>query len=397
MYKRFMRWCKQSVWERMLVHFSADPDLENGMIDSTIVRAHPCAAGAELQYADMAIHIFAEDDTAYSVSRQYNVCVTDLLNANPPLVGSMLTGLPTFIPNTRPCYDSETGMSLIYEDVNGSPLEEPQVSERLTFFGGQSLLRLSSYYNVCANRIWDANQNKFDPEDGYLGWIIPTDRPPCYDQDGEPIDYVCYDQPIDFSRDYRNVAETLTFNVDGTHCYDLDNPETIIWYNNQPYKMLDYGNKLFESRAFTAWCFAVSLEEMNAINNNADVVAILPSYARIIPLPTRDCYLQQAEVQAGQALHIVASGETLVSIANQYDKSPRWIAGVNGIENNMIWVGQSLIIPHGTSLTKLWGFIYVLNSMAFIILSLRTAYWHKVRRKREKESFNRISIQKNSR
>jgi transposase len=46
-YKRFMRWCRQGVWERMLVHFSHDPDLENGMIDSTIVRAHPCAAGAE--------------------------------------------------------------------------------------------------------------------------------------------------------------------------------------------------------------------------------------------------------------------------------------------------------------------------------------------------------------
>ena len=27
-YKRFMRWCKQGVWERMLVHFSDDPDIE---------------------------------------------------------------------------------------------------------------------------------------------------------------------------------------------------------------------------------------------------------------------------------------------------------------------------------------------------------------------------------
>lgn len=46
-YKRFMRWCRQGVWERMLAHFSDDSDMENGMIDSTIVRAHPCAAGAE--------------------------------------------------------------------------------------------------------------------------------------------------------------------------------------------------------------------------------------------------------------------------------------------------------------------------------------------------------------
>lgn len=45
-YKRFARWCDSGVWERMFGHFAADPDMENGMIDSTIVRAHACAAGA---------------------------------------------------------------------------------------------------------------------------------------------------------------------------------------------------------------------------------------------------------------------------------------------------------------------------------------------------------------
>ena len=45
-YKRFARWCDKGVWERMLTHFADDPDMENGMVDSTIVRAHACAAGA---------------------------------------------------------------------------------------------------------------------------------------------------------------------------------------------------------------------------------------------------------------------------------------------------------------------------------------------------------------
>jgi len=45
-YKRFARWCDNGVWERMLAYFAADPDMENGMVDSTIVRAHACAAGA---------------------------------------------------------------------------------------------------------------------------------------------------------------------------------------------------------------------------------------------------------------------------------------------------------------------------------------------------------------
>ena len=49
-YKRFVRWCKAGVWERMLAHFADDPDMENGMIDSTVVRAHPCAAGAQKKW-----------------------------------------------------------------------------------------------------------------------------------------------------------------------------------------------------------------------------------------------------------------------------------------------------------------------------------------------------------
>ena len=46
-YKRFVRWCENGVWQRMFEHFADDPDMENGMIDSTIVRAHPCASGAQ--------------------------------------------------------------------------------------------------------------------------------------------------------------------------------------------------------------------------------------------------------------------------------------------------------------------------------------------------------------
>ena len=45
-YKRFARWADKGVWEQMHQHFSVDPDLEYLIIDSTVVRAHPCAAGA---------------------------------------------------------------------------------------------------------------------------------------------------------------------------------------------------------------------------------------------------------------------------------------------------------------------------------------------------------------
>jgi transposase len=41
-----VRWCEAGVWERLLAALAADPDTEHGMMDATIVRAHPCAAGA---------------------------------------------------------------------------------------------------------------------------------------------------------------------------------------------------------------------------------------------------------------------------------------------------------------------------------------------------------------
>jgi transposase len=45
-YKRFSRWCEQGIWEGLHQHCAGGPDLEHLIIDSTIIRAHPCAAGA---------------------------------------------------------------------------------------------------------------------------------------------------------------------------------------------------------------------------------------------------------------------------------------------------------------------------------------------------------------
>jgi transposase len=45
-YKRYARWCDKDIWQRMHQHFADDADMESLIVDSTIVRAHPCAAGA---------------------------------------------------------------------------------------------------------------------------------------------------------------------------------------------------------------------------------------------------------------------------------------------------------------------------------------------------------------
>ena len=45
-YKRFSRWADKRIWEQMHQHFAGDSDLEYLIIDSTVVRAQPCAVGA---------------------------------------------------------------------------------------------------------------------------------------------------------------------------------------------------------------------------------------------------------------------------------------------------------------------------------------------------------------
>ncbi len=43
-HKRFTRWAKARVWERIFAELTADPDNEYLMLDSTLVRAHQQAA-----------------------------------------------------------------------------------------------------------------------------------------------------------------------------------------------------------------------------------------------------------------------------------------------------------------------------------------------------------------
>ncbi len=44
-YSRFNRWSKKGIWESLFKHCAQDPDLQELMVDSTVVRAHACAAG----------------------------------------------------------------------------------------------------------------------------------------------------------------------------------------------------------------------------------------------------------------------------------------------------------------------------------------------------------------
>ena len=45
-HRRFSRWAKSGVWERVFQQLACDADNEYAMIDSTVVRAHQHSAGA---------------------------------------------------------------------------------------------------------------------------------------------------------------------------------------------------------------------------------------------------------------------------------------------------------------------------------------------------------------
>ncbi len=330
----------------------------------------------EVQYVDRPIHVFRREDTVYKISQEYNVCVSDLLEANPMLVSAMPTGYPTFIPNVRPCYDEATGRPLIYETVNGQPLSEPRVDHRLMYYGSQQIGYISHYYNVCANRIEDANWAKKNRITTYLGWVIPTDRPPCYDADGVAINYVCYRQPVDFRVDYSRSRQPIDLDIDGTFCYDLAQPETLVWYHDKPYKVVNYEDDMLVSRVFMAWCFGVSLAEINAINEDPAILSILPFHARAIPMPTRDCYIQNPDVLNGHTVHTVEVGEALSSIARRYEVPYQWIALANDLDSeNTIYPGQILIVPDFPTFRH---FLFLVGGLVIFLASW--LYWRTQRK-----------------
>ena len=45
-HRRFARWSEQGIFHELHQALADDADLEHLLIDSTIIRAHPCAAGA---------------------------------------------------------------------------------------------------------------------------------------------------------------------------------------------------------------------------------------------------------------------------------------------------------------------------------------------------------------
>ena len=72
-YKRFARWCDKGIWERMHQHFVDDPDMEYLILDSTVIRAHPCAAGASKKSGGQEAQALGRSRGGFSTKIHINV------------------------------------------------------------------------------------------------------------------------------------------------------------------------------------------------------------------------------------------------------------------------------------------------------------------------------------
>jgi putative transposase len=67
-FTRFARWAKTGVWECVFRAVSGDPDLEEVMIDSTVIRAHQHAASAQKNRAHRLWAVLKADSAPKSMA-----------------------------------------------------------------------------------------------------------------------------------------------------------------------------------------------------------------------------------------------------------------------------------------------------------------------------------------
>jgi hypothetical protein len=74
---------------------------------------------------------------------------------------------------------------------------------------------------------------------------------------------------------------------------------------------------------------------------------MLPNSSRLIPLPTRPCYLDHPDIfESAYATYQVQYTDTLTTIANRLGTTRERLASINQLsDTDMIWAGQWLIIP----------------------------------------------------
>lgn len=134
-YQRYGRWCDREIWAELFAYFSDDPDLEWLIPDSTIVRAHPCAAGAPKRRGGQESQAFGKSKGGFST--KIHILVDGL--GNPldfVLTGGqrhdktqgtrLLQGFKGDYVIADKAYDSDDLIAFILDDVGAEPVIPPR-------------------------------------------------------------------------------------------------------------------------------------------------------------------------------------------------------------------------------------------------------------------------------
>ncbi|MGB8364280.1 MAG: IS5 family transposase [Rhizomicrobium sp.] len=112
-FRRFSRWSRKGVWQRIFAAMSDDPDFEYLIVDSTIVRAHQHSAGAKRGSEDRAI-----GRSRGGLSTKIHMAVRGLgcpvrfaltagQKGDAPQADALIEGLPAEIVMADAAYDSD--------------------------------------------------------------------------------------------------------------------------------------------------------------------------------------------------------------------------------------------------------------------------------------------------
>ena len=258
----------------------------------------PNTPGAQTSEAAPALptgpfeYVVQEGDSLLSIALRFGVTTNDIIVANTLAdPNSVLVGQSLIIPGYQP-------------EVPPTPVP-PQPYEYV-IQSGDTLFSIAQQFNVKAQEIVDANTLR-DPDNLIQGQVLII---PGYQGNAAG-------RTTEAGADAAT-TDTTTSVSNGIHIV-----------------------RAGESLLVIARLYGVSAADIVAADQLANPDQIQPGQQLIIP------GLDPDQVQAASQLkHTVASGETLFSIAQQYNVSASAILKANNLANpNFITVGQQLIIP----------------------------------------------------
>lgn len=123
--------------------YKLNPESQNGIKDNQIIKI-PVHSPQKINQDQQNIHIVAEKETLYGLSKKYNVTVEALQNANPILANGL-----------------QVGQELVIPQVSNSPKTESTSSSKTTHLvaAKESLFSIARQYNVSVQDLENLNKD----------------------------------------------------------------------------------------------------------------------------------------------------------------------------------------------------------------------------------------------